>query len=762
MGPGDDVSRAAADLDEGVPCDGGAGMRPEVGRGTPGAGVASADVLQILHRHGYTVGIERRGWVECVVLRAGETWRGAGVDEPAALASALATMLPSGLARALFDRATREACAAVDLPPGTLDVHPSGAGEIAGRPPSPRTMGEGEFGRGKLGGEAAAPAPGQTISSATGEEASLRVATSDTETSAGTGPTDKALDAAGGAVDTTSAPARGDAAGPSEGHAAPATGADLEPGLTGVRSGRAGGADAEIESGSAGDRSGRDRGTSAEIKSGLTGARLCRAGATSAEIDRALAELDGVEAEIDGALDLALLAPRLLRCQISAWIARARYWQDRVPQRSVETKVARIAHRLDEFSKGYWPGNVPLLRLGTTPADACGLFPTEGRDWLDVAGDAERALLERAANEDEYGWCDAAALVPLHPAPAARLGDVEVEFDAIEATLRGVRRHADLLPQDKNQLDRDLPRLANQLRWLRGSIPDPARWGRAMGRLRRLAESGLDLPKRHALRVALDPATRPGRGGWAVKLRFNVAAHERARLLPALRAALPPDGAPSEAWVRWFEDAVEGVHVDELFGVVVQNRAARTALAGLGPEQFGKRNDRRRLAKIQKRLVDAAGNLAASDRGASIPANPKEVSGNSVTSAATEPSPVERARALIAGWPALVVSNRNDPTNQTALREKLGLDVDWLSIEGSGRIDDACARIRQGGYRIVLAATAFIGHSEEGRCRDACRAAEVPFVRAERCRPVGAAMHILQALGHAPPAPLLRHATAGG
>ncbi len=719
MGSGDNVSRDAADHDEGARGDGSEGMRTEAG-GTPtvaGAG-AAADVRQVLHRHGYTVGIERRGWVECVVLCAGETWRGAGVDESAALASALAAMLPSGLARALFDRATREASASTELSPsGRIDARPSGAGVHL----SPRAGTEPDFGHGELGG---ASAPESASSIATGDGANLCATAPDIDPSPHPCSAGEAQGEVRGVLDSLSACAADPVARPSVCHGAGAPFVDIEPGRAGARSGPA--------------------------------------GATREEIGRALAELDRVDTEIDGAIDLGLLAPRLLRCQISAWIARARHWQDSVPERPVEIKVAGIAHRLEGFSKGYWPGSVPLLKLGTSPADARSLFPTEGSDWLEVAEDAERALLERLPNEDEYGWRDADVLEPQHPAPAALLGDVEVKLEAIEAMLRGSRRHADLQGKVKDQVDRDLPKLAFQLRWLRGAIPDPAQWGRAMGRLRRLAESVLDLPKKHELRVALDPATRPEHGGWAVKLGFDVGAHDRARLLPEVRAALPAEGAPSEAWSGWFENAVAKVHGDELFKVVVQNRAARIVLAGLNPQLLGERNVRRQLKNLQKRLAAAAAGPATGAPGVSVPENPKDVPGDSATWAPTGPSPVEQAHALIAGWPALVVSNRNDPTNRDALHSKLGLDVHWLSIEGSGRIDDACARIRQGNYRIVLAATAFIGHSEEGRCRDACRAAEIPFVRAERCRPVGAAIHILQALGYASPAPVVRHATAGG
>ena len=56
-----------------------------------------------LHRAGYGVTFRAEGWAECFVSLAAERWIGRGVTEDEALDDALRRMLPSRLARALFD-----------------------------------------------------------------------------------------------------------------------------------------------------------------------------------------------------------------------------------------------------------------------------------------------------------------------------------------------------------------------------------------------------------------------------------------------------------------------------------------------------------------------------------------------------------------------------------------------------------------------------------------------------------------------------------
>ena len=49
-------------------------------------------------------------------------------------------------------------------------------------------------------------------------------------------------------------------------------------------------------------------------------------------------------------------------------------------------------------------------------------------------------------------------------------------------------------------------------------------------------------------------------------------------------------------------------------------------------------------------------------------------------------------------------------------------------------METACSRIHNGRYDLVLAATGFMGHSDERRLRAACRSVETPYVRVYRGR----------------------------
>jgi hypothetical protein len=70
-----------------------------------------------LHRAGYSVAFRAEGWAECFISLADERWIGRGVTEDEALDDALRLMLPSRLARSLFDA---QLAAATDEPASDL------------------------------------------------------------------------------------------------------------------------------------------------------------------------------------------------------------------------------------------------------------------------------------------------------------------------------------------------------------------------------------------------------------------------------------------------------------------------------------------------------------------------------------------------------------------------------------------------------------------------------------------------------------------
>lgn len=86
------------------------------------------------------------------------------------------------------------------------------------------------------------------------------------------------------------------------------------------------------------------------------------------------------------------------------------------------------------------------------------------------------------------------------------------------------------------------------------------------------------------------------------------------------------------------------------------------------------------------------------------------------------------------GKRALFVSNRTDNTLQDRLDTLLCLDsLEWAEATPR-RIDAAVEAIAAGTYDLVVGATGFLNHTDDGRLARACRGAGVPYIRADRGR----------------------------
>lgn len=100
----------------------------------------------------------------------------------------------------------------------------------------------------------------------------------------------------------------------------------------------------------------------------------------------------------------------------------------------------------------------------------------------------------------------------------------------------------------------------------------------------------------------------------------------------------------------------------------------------------------------------------------------------------TVPVP-EKVLASTRGKRDLFVSNRADGELQARLDALLEFGaLEWA--EASPRRNaSAVEAIAAGSYDLVLGATGFLGHKDDGQLARACRCAGVPFIRADKGRP---------------------------
>jgi hypothetical protein len=237
------------------------------------------------------------------------------------------------------------------------------------------------------------------------------------------------------------------------------------------------------------------------------------------------------------------MAPGLQRAHVLAWIARARSIEEQFPtDRQVQHTTQTIARRLTHLCKIWWPGTVRALQLHTTVEQAArNVEPAPRpipRRWGELAVLLE-SRLEAIVGQPGFddGWLDGAAQFP---APADRVQF----FSRLRAVVERVGGSLAQPPVDRADSVRvsdgdvqELAEVAQRLRWLRASAPDPEYWGAAVGRIRflitGLGDRGL------ALKSVLDPAYRP-RGTWIEAL-----VHDEA-------GTAPTAVGESEVLAEWF------------------------------------------------------------------------------------------------------------------------------------------------------------------------------------------------------------------
>jgi hypothetical protein len=449
--------------------------------------------------------------------------------------------------------------------------------------------------------------------------------------------------------------------------------------------------------------------------------------ATGPDVHEVLDALDELLREIEHRLaDFALLAAERQRLELLTWICRARGVGEALPSdRDVEVGVARVARRLGEIAKTFWPGSVGALQLAAQPdliQELRGRGPAP-QTWTAAAARAQHVLAtqetqDRANGMDEHGWACAVGLTSRPPEPDAALEEITRELVArLGAGEPTDARLAQLQDADLEALTA----AAWRLRSLRGTVRAPLAWGAVLGRLRRLVHVlGQRAP---GLRAALDARTRPS--------------------TPVV-VDLPASFDGPEQLVIWIVRAFDAMPTPDV-AMVLAERHVDVAVLESAVEAQTDRRLRRRLRELVRRLRAATAN----DGPPIAPAESQEAAVPSlagVPEAREDDSLAGRVRARTQGQRALFVSNREDRELEEKLTEVLGMAITWC--DGSQRkVQAQRARLAKGGFDIVLCASGFQSHSVDVALAKAAQLARVPYVRVNRGRAVACVQAIAREFG---------------
>jgi hypothetical protein len=474
---------------------------------------------------------------------------------------------------------------------------------------------------------------------------------------------------------------------------------------------------------------------------------------SSAEAERERGELWArLRTERD---EVAAWSPQRQRLKILAWIAYARAVEEATANGPPGTSAtARLANQLSVLAGLWWPGSVTALRVNALPLESaaelgCGADGAPG-SWYEVACAADARLAQLEAQEegegaDEHGWFDAWAIEPGPPDPAALLA--EVRRLVVDWT-GPLDQKPDMAPASRTTTRRGVGQLhvevARKLRWMRGAVDAPALWGQCMGRMRFLADHAATSDAREELRRVLDPGLRP-HGTWAAAHGHDPARKEERRRRRALLESCPregttPDHAALLVWVRSAVDCPE--LLPERIADLMRPFRDRVLSIPADSTFSTERGHRTRLVKVQKRLATAEG--AAASQAEAIERELK-ATGPELDEPVTAAVATARDRMLAEvrlrtiDRSVLLVSNRADPQQDRALVEAFGFGRLDHEVATASRLASLAQRIRAGSYELVIAASGFQGHRTDEVLKPAADAAGVPYVRANKARPLACA-----------------------
>jgi hypothetical protein len=350
---------------------------------------------RLLSDAGYRLRVRHHLWTECYVERGAERWEGRGASEDEAVIDVLTKMLPSHLVRML----------------------------LQAQGPSPLILGSVAKGNAEPPSDVARAGAPSGVASA-GDAVTAPRRADDACATLGAAESGDMGDASA-TVQVTATTLRGTAIGPSAGSAPQSA----LPQTT---------ATAELSS------------LGAERQRTEVPASPNATPPDPTPVD-AIEEVAGLVREIDDRMEhLGRMSSDRQRRYLMMWICRARALEEaHRGAHEVVRAVARVARRLTDIAKMFWPGTVRAMQLSAGPSDVRSelhaLWARPPATWHEAAGLAERALADhvaesREAGYDEDGWADTAALTAAPPGPDAMLAELDAAHRARDP--RGWTRRA--------------------------------------------------------------------------------------------------------------------------------------------------------------------------------------------------------------------------------------------------------------------------------------------------------------------------------
>ena len=659
-----------------------------------------------LHELGYRTAYRHNGWVDCLIWRDTERWLGTGEDEAQAYADALAKILPSEAARRAF---------AIAIAPNADATNADAAAAGPGRPltataGSVPTEGTEPVQIAPLGQEPVEPT--WTLPLAAGPATPI-------EEPQPIQPVDEPIHATRSSDSPAVQP--NDSVGPAT---SPTT-------------------------------AGQPHLPTDPAAMVFVPPRPPRLGLREAH--RAL---DALQIVVDANYEEAsLLAPDRQRLLLTQWMARARAIDDAAQASQIERRVYALAQDLGKLAKVWWPGSI-LTLARTSSAIECSRdyalgLPRYAQTWeeLEIAAAEELEAREENAAEhglDDMGWRDGNSLPPPPRDPLQMLKEVVRTLESVSTPPlippRAAPHTALLIPDYKPQVTAQATvkwsTVAARLRWLRGCSPDLEIWGAAMGRLRWLAAKDTEIHDEAA--EIFDPSFQPP-GTWQQFL--GVDKTEQLAAIAPILATAPRGPSTDDEVVAWLSIAFD-------VGLALPTNRIALALAGIADRirslsvtMFPERRHRRRLRDLQQHLsnrVDPSPEATALQD--SSPEHQAE-SGDATPTVSREDHMANSLRLRTSGKRVLFVSNRLDTERDQKLCNMLGFRSIETCLPDPARVHGKEHGIRMGAYDLVLAATGFLPHKVDGVLKEACKFAEVPYVRVNRGRILQCLLHLTRELG---------------
>jgi hypothetical protein len=468
--------------------------------------------------------------------------------------------------------------------------------------------------------------------------------------------------------------------------------------------------------------------------------------------EEALEIVQAVADEIDDNVeDLAISSSLHQRLQVGDWIFQGRTIQEQFKRDlEIEEAVHRIARRLTDFCKVFWPGSVRALQVYTTPAQALdGLVRTHSTPlrWAESAAiiEAHMTEIEGRSDFDEFGWRDRAMLTPECPNPALVLGEVLKKIESVIGPLDGPlddKRKAVPASKVLDEIE-ELVMAGHLLRWIRLTVVDRVGWGKAMGALRwasRQSRTGAE-----ALREVIHDEFQPSTP-WAQLLGRDPEINRKNRIRKQVMKEMPTPEWLEEDLMSWLHKAFQVFTNPQIAKLAI---AVRADVLEFTNADFADadRNTRSRLRKLQaifRNSMDLSridlpseADLADVDEPQETPKSPK----------VEDPAKVllAKVQVLTEGKHILFVTNRDDPQLQKALERDLKCKV-TLKDGGNPRTMSSVIKSVDGNrYDFVLMATGFNNHSADAALCRAAKGEGLPYVRVQKGRPAAT----IRALGRA-------------